>query len=78
MIKEFKPYTARSFRKKRKDLGFSADQMGRLCGCSSGRVIRKWEAGDNGIPEGISRFLWALDMLKSADRDRVIDILLGV
>ena len=59
-IPRYSRYTAKSFRDLRLKLGFSADQMAALCGASCGRVVRKWEAGDNAVPEGVSRFLWAL------------------
>lgn len=59
-IPRYRRYTAKTFRDLRQKLGFSADQMAALCGASCGRVVRKWEAGDNAVPEGVSRFLWAL------------------
>jgi DNA-binding transcriptional regulator YiaG len=64
-IPRYRRYTAKSFRALRLKLGFSADQMSALCGASCGRVVRKWEAGDNAVPEGVSRFLWALQQLPS-------------
>lgn len=72
----YKPLTAKSFRRYRTELGFSAEQMSHLCGASSGRVVRKWEAEDNGVPEGVSRFLWVLQGLPGTQRARVIDELL--
>ena len=69
----YKRQTAKSIRKRRESFGFSAEAMAKLCGASSGRVVRKWEAGDNAVPEGVSRFIWLLDHLSPADRTRIVD-----
>jgi len=50
--------------------------MARLCGASSGRVVRKWEAGNNAVPEGVSRFLWALECLSPHQRTALVDHIL--
>ncbi len=73
----YKRLTSRAFRLRREKLGFTAEKMAVLCGASSGRVVRKWEAGNNEVPEGTSRFLWLLDCLPEAHRTRIIDILVG-
>lgn len=72
----YKRLTDRAFRNKREGLGFTADKMARLCGASSGRVVRKWEAGHNDVPEGTCRFLWALDQLSQSQRTALIDTLM--
>lgn len=77
-LNPYKRLTAKSFRALRKKLGLSGEQMAKLCGASSGRVVRKWEAGDNEVPHGTSRFLWLFDNMSpgSALRAQILDSLL--
>lgn len=70
----YKRLTAQTFRNTRERLGFTADKMAQLCGASSGRVVRKWEAGDNDVPEGVCRFLWLLHSVSPVKRTAFIDI----
>lgn len=73
----YRRLTAKTFRSLRVDMGFAAEKMAKLCGASSGRVVRKWEAGDNEVPEGVSRFLWALHQMPQNFRERIIAVLVG-
>lgn len=42
--------TAEEFRTLRLSMGLSAERCAQILGISSGRQIRRWEAGDNKVP----------------------------
>lgn len=51
---------AAEFRAVREALGLSAAQFARLVGASSGRTVRKWEAGDRPITGPVRVLVTAL------------------
>ena len=54
----------------RHDLGLSAEEFAKLVRVSSGRIVRRWEAGDNEIPGPVAVLLELID--KSAEARRLL------
>ena len=45
----------------RKRLALSAERFARLTGTSTGRTVRRWEAGQAPVPQSVQLILGALD-----------------
>jgi DNA-binding transcriptional regulator YiaG len=45
----------------RKQLGLSAERFARLTGTSTGRTVRRWEAGQAPVPRSVVLLLQSLD-----------------
>jgi len=45
----------------RRTLGLSAERFARLTGTSTGRTVRRWEAGQAPVPRSVVLLLGALD-----------------
>ena len=48
------------FKSARRALGLSAAKMAQALGVASGRTIRRWEAGESGIPGPTALAMWFL------------------
>lgn len=54
--------TPTEFKAIRHVLGLSAQGLARALGVSDGRTVRRWEAGDRGIPGPVVRLMCLFEM----------------
>lgn len=60
--------TPNELKSKRHGLGLSAEAFARLVRVESGRTVRRWEAGDRGIPGPVEVILDVLEAVPAAKR----------
>ncbi len=62
--------TPSEFRAAREGLGVSQEELAHLLGVNGSRIIRKWEAGENAVPEPVSILM---KLLKTPRLRRVVE-----